>query len=384
MKEMRTRLRDAAYVSRLIAHAGDLLGRPPLQSLRRLPYVLFLLLGSVAVLTLSETVRALARPAVQTQTGWLALGAQLCLDWLVALAPAIVLMFLLGEIRSPHRITQVVCLSIGLLCACIIGVAFKDFLLYGADAVWMAGNRREVLADVCAIAFPAALLITIYEFHFSGQNAAEAALRVQADGILKESELSRARLRLLRAQIEPHFIFNSLAHVRRLYEIDPITGRLMLKSLIRYFASALPSLHQETCSLEQEAALITAYLEIHRLRMGSRLAYEVDFPANLSKLQIPTLVLLTLVENSVKHGLSPLPEGGFVRISALQTDDVLALCVADSGRGITDCSGSGTGLANIRARLNTLYGSSAALSLSSNRPRGVTAAVRLPMRQLVA
>jgi LytS/YehU family sensor histidine kinase len=118
--------------------------------------------------------------------------------------------------------------------------------------------------------------------------------------------------------------------------------------------------------------------------MGSRLAYEVVFPESLLKLQIPTMVLLTLVENAIKHGLSPLPEGGYVRISALQTGDVLELSVADSGLGITHCSGSGTGLANIRARLNTLYGGSAALRLTINQPRGITAAVCLPIRQLVA
>jgi LytS/YehU family sensor histidine kinase len=95
------------------------------------------------------------------------------------------------------------------------------------------------------------------------------------------------------------------------------------------------------------------------------------------------MVLLTLVENAIKHGLSPLPEGGYIRISALQTDDVLELRVADSGRGLAACSGPGTGLANIRARLNALYGSSAALRLSINQPRGITAAVRLPIRHLV-
>ena len=196
--------------------------------------------------------------------------------------------------------------------------------------------------------------------------------------------MSKARVRLLRAQIEPHFIFNSLAHVRRLYQVDPVTGEEMLSSLIQYFASALPSLRRETCSLAEEATLLDAYLGIHRLRMGSRLAYEVAFPAQLLAEQVPTMILLTLVENAIKHGLSPLPEGGFVRVSALAGTNRLEVRVADTGHGMTQSSGHGTGLANIRARLSNLYGSAASVTLTSNQPRGITATVRLPLLRATA
>jgi len=349
-----------------------------------LQYSVLILLCSAAALTFYNILAGILDPEMKAPINWLAVGIESYLEWLSTLTPAAILMVIVGGLRTQRRVTRVVWLSIGVMCACLVGTILEDFLLHGADTAWILAHGRKVLADACVIALPAAFLVTIYEFHLRSLDVADAALKVQADQITMEAELNKARLRLLNAQIEPHFIFNSLAHVRRLYQIDPVKGHQMLASLIRYFENAFPSLRQETCSLKQEAALLDAYLNVHRMRMGSRLAYEVVFPASLLKLQIPTMVLLTLVENAIKHGLSPLPEGGYVRISALQTGDVLELSVTDSGRGITQCSGSGTGLANIRARLNTLYGGSAALRLTINQPRGITAAVCLPMRQLVA
>jgi Histidine kinase len=369
---------------RVVAYADNRLAKPVSQAFRRFQYLALMLVCSAAALTLYDIVGESREPTTSATTGWLTFGTHSYLDWLLTLAPATILMVLLAEVRPQRRITRVIWLSIGLLSACITGAILKDYLLNDADAGWMIAHWRHVAGGTAAVALPAALLITLYEFHLRSIDVAEAAVRVQTDRNTKAAQLSKARLRLLHAQIEPHFIFNSLAHVRRLYQIDPLKGRQMLAAVIHYFASAFPSLRQETCSLEQEAALITAYLNIHRLRMGSRFAYEVLFPPNLLSLQIPTMVLLTLVENAVKHGLSPLPEGGFVRVSAMQTGDLLELRVADSGRGMTECSGSGIGLANIRARLRSLYGSSSVLKLSSNQPRGITATVRLPMQLLIA
>jgi signal transduction histidine kinase len=372
------------YHLRFAAYADSALGKPMSQAFRRLQYLALILLCSAATLALYDIAGERLEPATNATRGWLAMAVDDYSNWLLTLTPATILMAFIAGIRPRRRIVRVVWLGIGLLCTSIIGTIFKDYLLYGSDITWMIVKWRKVAAESCGIALPTALLITLYEVHLRSLDAAEAALRVQADRIMKAAQLNKARLRLLHAQIEPHFIFNSLAHVRRLYQVDPLKGRQMLTAVIHYFASAFPSLRQETCSLEQEAALITAYLDIHRLRMGSRLAYDVAFPTNLLPLRIPSMVLLTLVENAIKHGLSPLPEGGYVRISASQTRELLELNVADSGRGVTECSGCGIGLANIRTRLNSLYGTSAALKLSTNQPRGITATIRLPMRLLVA
>jgi signal transduction histidine kinase len=368
--------------SRFFVSADKALRIPMSAVFRRLQYLALILLCSAAALSLYDVVGIGVLGSTSAPADWQTAAIEAYLQWMLTLIPAMILMVMIGGVRSRQRVTRIILLTVGLACASIIGPIIKNYILYGTDAASQIVRWRKVAAEACGVALPIGLLLTLYEFHVRSLDAAEAALKVEADRIKKAAQLSSARLRLLHAQIEPHFIFNSLAHVRRLYQIDPLKGRQMLAALIHYFASAFPSLRQETCSLEQEAALIAAYLDIHRLRMGSRLNYDVGFPSNLLPLRIPTMVLLTLVENAVKHGLSPLPEGGYVRIIALQTADSLELRVADSGRGMTDCSGSGIGLSNIRARLNSLYGASAVLKLSSNQPRGVTATVRLPLQFL--
>jgi Histidine kinase len=347
---------------------------------QRLQYALALLLYTVIVLSLYELVGQSFIADTPDRVGWVAVLGASMQSWLVGLAPAAILMVVMGGVTSGRRPTRIIWLGMAVVFSTATGVILQDLLFAGGDVPWLLANPRDVLADMIGIGLPAGLLTAVYEFHLRSVDATEAAFRVQADRIAMEAEMSKARVRLLRAQIEPHFIFNSLAHVRRLFQVDAATGHKMLSSLIRYFGSALPSLRQETCSLAEEAALIDAYLDIHRLRMGSRLAYEVAFPASLLELQVPSMLLLTLVENAIKHGVSPLLEGGFVRISAYVSGNVLELRVADSGCGMIASSGSGTGLANIRARLGSLYGAAGSLTLSNNEPRGITAAVRVPLQ----
>jgi signal transduction histidine kinase len=353
--------------------------RQPLQTIvRRLQYSAILLLCSVAALTLYGVAAEAftSHPAAN----WVAYTRLAFLNWLVSLAPVAILIVPMSGLLRKRPLARIVWLIIGVFCAATVGTIFTDILFNGGDAAWLLANPRDVLADTVLTGLPAGLFVAIYEFHRRSLDVSEAAVRVHADRIAMEAELSKARLWLLRAQIEPHFIFNSLAHVRRLYQIDVASGHKMLDSLIRYFTGALPSLRQETCTLAEEATLIDAYLDIHRRRMGSRLGYAVVFPRELLDLRVPSMILLTLVENAIKHGLSPLREGGFIRVSTSMSGSMLELRVADSGRGMTMSSGQGTGLANIRARLCASYGSSASLTLAANQPRGFTAVVRFPLR----
>src|SRR5665213_2820669 len=366
------------------AHAGSPFWHSFRPAARRLGYTMTVLLGWVTILTLYDTIGGALEKGMPGAGKEIGFVIERFLNLLISLAPVMVFISLIGGIFPNRPFARIFWLTLGVAGSATAGVVINDIVSYGADAQWLLAHPRDVADSTIAILFPAGLLVAAYEFYRRGEDVAGAAFRIHADKIALQAEVSKARIQLLRAQIEPHFIFNSLAHVRRLYQIDPAKGHQMLASLIRYFGSAFPSLRQETCSLEQEAALIGAYLDIHCLRMGTRLVYEVAFPSNLCGLQIPTLMLLTLVENAIKHGLSPMPDGGFVRVSAVQTDTVLELRVADSGRGLTACSGRGTGLANIRARLNALYGSAAVLRLSTSQPCGITAVVRLPMSRVAA
>ncbi|MFO1340577.1 MAG: histidine kinase [Burkholderiaceae bacterium] len=191
----------------------------------------------------------------------------------------------------------------------------------------------------------------------------------------------QAEMSALQAQIEPHFLFNTLANVKRLYEVAPHRGRDMLVSLVAYLRAALPSMRTHESRLGDELERVRHYLEILRMRMGDRLRFEIDARPGLRDALVPPLVLPTLVENAIQHGLSPLPEGGSVWIKArVAADGRLDIEVRDDGRGFVGSGGSGVGLANTRARLAGLYGAAASLSLEAGEPRGVVARVCLPLR----
>jgi signal transduction histidine kinase len=193
-------------------------------------------------------------------------------------------------------------------------------------------------------------------------------------------QMSEAQLQVLQSQIEPHFLFNSLAHVRRLYQTDPRAGRAMMRHLSRYLSAAQLALRETSIGLGHDLDLAVAYLGIQKIRMGLRLAFEIDVPDEAREARVPPMMITTLVENAIKHGLSPLPEGGMVRIVARLDGSALRIRVSDTGQGFQATLGTGVGLANIRARLGMLYGASGELSLHQNMPRGVTAAIVVPPR----
>jgi sensor histidine kinase YesM len=194
-----------------------------------------------------------------------------------------------------------------------------------------------------------------------------------------EAQVTEAHLAALQAQIEPHFLFNTLANVRRLYETDAAQGRTMLSSLNAYLEAALPSMRQAGSTVRREIELARAYLTILQMRMGARLKFHIDCDATVLDARLPPMMLPTLVENAVKHGLGPLPEGGCIMITIDADQESLHLSVSDDGAGFTQSGGSGIGLANIRARLLTLYGRESALTLAGNQPRGVCAGIRIPL-----
>ena len=210
----------------------------------------------------------------------------------------------------------------------------------------------------------------------------EGARRRLGQQIAEQNTLSaaalEARLTVLQAQIEPHFLFNTLANVRRLCEVDPQRGQRMLGSLLDYLRAALPAMRRSSTALAEEFELVRAYLCVLQQRMGERLHFRIELSPRLADASIPPLILPTLVENAIRHGLAPLPEGGTITVKAAQDGGQVVVSVADDGAGFQAASGSGVGLANTRARLSALYGSAAGLTLRSNNPRGVIAEVRLP------
>ena len=222
------------------------------------------------------------------------------------------------------------------------------------------------------------LLVLGYDFAQRSRVAADTLHEADLRRLGLARELDSARLQLLRAQVEPHFLFNALANVRRLLRTDPPSARTLLGDLLRYLQEALPALRNEHSTLGREAELVRAFLAVHQVRMGARLQMTIDIPAELADRAVPPMVLLTLVENALKHGLQPLVGGGSIQVGASRAGGRLVLRVADTGRGMGSGSGGGTGLANLRALLRSMYGQQASLALAVNEPHGVVVTVQLP------
>jgi hypothetical protein len=202
----------------------------------------------------------------------------------------------------------------------------------------------------------------------------------QARETATEKELTVAKLSLLHAQVEPHFLYNTLASAQLLTRSDPAKADQMLGNLIVYLRTSLPRTEDSLSTLGAELERARAYLEILRIRMGERLAMQIQVPDELKNVPLPPMMLQTLVENAIKHGLEPTQRGGTVWIQAREANGKAAITVADDGRGFSDDGGgTGIGLKNVRERLRLAYGDAASFTIVSNYPNGVAATINVPL-----
>ena len=192
----------------------------------------------------------------------------------------------------------------------------------------------------------------------------------------------------MQAQVEPHFLFNTLASIDHLIEVDPPRASQMQKHLIALLRASMPSLREasdgQRRDLGQELAMIRPYLEILKVRMEERLSTVVDVPEGLLSAEFPPMMLQTLVENAIKHGLEPKPEGGAINVKIEIVHGKLSVSVADTGLGFgrAATAGTGVGLSNIRERLQLRYGAKASLTITENRGGGTIATIGLPYRSV--
>jgi signal transduction histidine kinase len=203
---------------------------------------------------------------------------------------------------------------------------------------------------------------------------------------LERSELERkaldARLRLLQAQVEPHFLFNTLANVQELVDAGSPQASSVLKSLIAYLRAAVSRMHEPATTLGQELQLVRAYLELMQMRMPDRLQFALQIDVDAADLRCPPMTLLTLVENAVRHGIDPSEEGGRIDIEVRLRDGRCFVRVRDTGVGLQPTSrGLGTGLSTLRERLQLTFGNDAHLHLSEVQPHGVCAELDFPARR---
>jgi signal transduction histidine kinase len=197
-----------------------------------------------------------------------------------------------------------------------------------------------------------------------------------------EKELAVAKLSLLHAQVEPHFLYNTLGSAKYLIASDPVKAEAMLDNLILYLRHSLPRDADAPSTLGDEIVRTRAYLDILKIRMDERLQVSIDLPDALAAVPFPTMMLQTLAENAINHGLEPKTGGGRIWITARKDidGDSITVTVADDGIGFGgDTAGTGIGLKNIRERLKLAYGSAANFAIIANFPEGVAASINVPL-----
>jgi signal transduction histidine kinase len=290
---------------------------------------------------------------------------------------SMVLFTIAGNIRQervPREVMQVLAIVVGSFLGTILAGLVK-----GRDLRQMFSERLAGVSITMGLGLGFGCVV-VAMFILREKHARDLARfhLAESERHQLEKNLLEAKLQVMQAQIEPHFLFNTLANVQHLVETNSPEASRMLDSLIQYLRAALPQMRESTTNLGREVDMARAFLEIHRVRMGSRLDFAIDVPETLKERAFPPMMLITLVENAVKHGVDPCCESGSITIRAMEDHGRLRVSVEDTGEGIRPKKGGGMGLANIRERLKALYGASARLVVEERAPRGVVASIEVP------
>ena len=258
------------------------------------------------------------------------------------------------------------------------------------DAIGEMGDEERVVHVrlgnyMPQFAFLFILLSAAIKIAYAGRVKAEAKA-AEAQEVAEAESLQRqvveARMAAMQAQVEPHFLFNTLASIDHLIEVDPPRASRMQKNLIALLRASMPAMREKATHLGRELEVVRPYLEILKVRMEERLQAQVDVPEGLYSADFPPMMLQSLVENAIKHGLEPKADGGSLTVSAEVAHGKLHVSVADTGVGFARAAtaGTGTGLTNIRERLKLIYGDAAELRITPNAPTGTRVAIVVPYK----
>jgi len=320
---------------------------------------------------------------IHWQSGWWSAVERVLALGFVALA-----VFSLFE-QWPRRLPNWIARWILQVVGVAIAMPLTTFTIYvlstepGAPPFWEVPLRMEGFAALTGLGVFLSPWIALGAL----VRQKEALAREQALALdLARSEADRlaldARLNLLQAQVAPHFLFNTLANIQALVEAGSPKAPEVLRSLVAYLRAAVPRLNDPVTTLGQEIELVRAYLELMRMRLPDRLAFELNVADAALGLRCPPMTLLTLVENAVRHGIDPAEEGGTISVDVRVTEGRCWIRVADSGAGLQASDrGLGTGLTALRERLALVFGDAASLRIRSREPRGVVAELEFPARE---
>jgi sensor histidine kinase YesM len=289
-----------------------------------------------------------------------------------------IILFLIWLLKPEKLSTYVFIFITGISGGTLLGMQIGPFVLQEFFSIAVHQPRGSLIQRIIfAVTFGS---VISYFFFIKARFKVnqEEMQQERISRLSKEKEALEANLRLLQAQIEPHFLFNTLSNILSLIDTDPPRGKSMLMDLIQYLRTSLSRTRHELITLEQEMELIRAYLNILKIRMGDRLRFTLELPESLGEYPFPPMLIQPLVENAVKHGLDPKIEGGEILIKAGEGDSLVRIEVVDSGVGFTACSETGVGLDNVRERLKVLYEGKGRLIIEENKPIGVRAIIELP------
>lgn len=259
----------------------------------------------------------------------------------------------------------------------VIGFAIFAAVFNPRAMAWLLQPRWLSIMGLSS-AIVSTLIASIF---FAREREAVAQADLQREKVRierAEREAALANLRALQAQIEPHFLFNTLANVAGLIEADPAQAKRMLDSFNRFLRSSLGATRAERTTLGAEGQLIAAFLDVLQVRMGERLRYRVDIAPEIAAFELPPMLLQPVVENAIRHGLEPKVEGGEIAVRAWREGAGVRIEVGDTGVGFAPTTRGGLGLTNLRDRLRLLYGDRAGLDIQEAVPSGTVVTVRIP------
>lgn len=288
----------------------------------------------------------------------------------------VAIIFLLEHLFNIHR---TIASTIGLLIGFAMGSYLLSVSLYDDPVKEMFFNSKEFFTNLVA---GFVFSLGVYYYFYTREIMAEKNMQLKEAHLLQlqqEKALVSSQLQVMQSQMEPHFLFNTLANIQGLVDVDPASAKKMLAKLTELLRISLKRSRSDRVSVSEELSLIRAYLDIQQVRMAERLSFEIHQDNVSDQLMIPPYLVQPLVENAVKHGIEPSPEGGHVNIRLHQKNEQLYVEVSDTGIGFNASKGNGVSLQNIRDRLLALYQNQASLDVLEQSGGGVTSKLVLPL-----
>ncbi|HEB63398.1 MAG TPA: hypothetical protein ENJ07_02840 [Gammaproteobacteria bacterium] len=296
----------------------------------------------------------------------------------ISVATAISILFL----RRQDKEASIIWLAIAIVSGVLVGSTFAT-LVSGSYKTVTPEEGEWFLISSFFYSTIIGSVVAYYFFLVANQKEMSNQLTIEK---LKQAEYEQAlaenNLKILQAQIEPHFLFNTLSNVIGLIDQRPDDAKKMLEHFTHYLRSSLSRTRESDTTLEDEIAIINAYLSIQKIRMGKRLNYKIIIAEELTALPFPPLLIQPLVENSVRHGLEPEIGGGEISVEVKQKENTLIITVSDTGKGAENMQSDGIGLKNIRERLTSIFQNRAEIKIEPNSPKGLIVTLHTPLEKI--